>query len=171
MADYGWSKIVGDQFGIHDPAIMEKPLKQIDKFYLSWYLFSLNRTFDVAVGVFQIIGALLIVFNRTVLVGALVLLPILGQIFLVDLAFTMNVFGSVLPIRLLCMIVSDLLILLYYKDKVIAAWHILVKNTTTRYKYKWWVFILFPVIGLLMDFIWSAITWPLTLIINWIMHG
>lgn len=169
MADYGWSKLMGEQFGIHDPTIMEKPLKHIDKFYLSWYLFSLNRSFDIIVGFSQITGAVLIVINRTMLIGALMLLPILGQIFLVDVAFTMNMFGSILPIRLTCMIVSDLLILLYYKNRMIEVWKILTKNITTRYKYKWWVYLLLPIIGLLMDFVWGIITLPLSRFIDWLV--
>lgn len=168
MADYGIGKLTGNQFGHRSAEILNTPLKDVDKFHLAWHLFSLDRTFDIVVGITQIIGAVLIVVNKTALVGALVLLPILGQIFLVDLAFTTNVFGSALPIRLSCMILSDLLILYYYKDKMILVWNNLTRGTTTKFKYKWWVFILLPFFGLATDFVLGALTYPIKLLIFWL---
>jgi uncharacterized membrane protein YphA (DoxX/SURF4 family) len=166
MFDYGWGKMTGQQFGVYDPSILEKPLKDVSKFQLAWHLFSLDKSFDIGVGLMQIAGAILIVFNRTALVGALLLLPILGQIFLVDLAFTTEVFGSVLPVRLLGMIASDFLILHYYKDRLILVWNNLTKGTTTKFKYKWWVFILLPLLGLLTDLGIGLLTYPVKLIID-----
>ncbi|MGE0637368.1 MAG: hypothetical protein AB7P01_13070 [Bacteroidia bacterium] len=170
MADYGFSKLTGDQFGHRSVEILNTPLKDVDKFNLAWHLFSLDRTFDIVVGLTQIIGAVLIVINRTVLIGALMLLPILGQIFLVDLAFTTNMFGPALPIRLSCMILSDLLILYYYKDRMILVWGNLTKGTTTKFKYKWWLFIFLPFIGLLMDFVFGILTIPIKLLISWLTN-
>lgn len=168
MADYGFSKLTGDQFGYRSVEILNTPLKDVDKFHLAWHLFSLDRTFNIVVGVSQIIGAVLIVINRTALVGALMLLPILGQIFLVDLAFTTNMFGAALPIRLGCMILSDLFILFYYKDRIVLVWSNLTKGTTTKFKYKWWVFILLPFIGLATDFVFGVLTYPFKLLIIWL---
>ncbi len=165
MIDYGWAKMTGGQFGIHDPKLLEKPIKEVDKFYLAWYLFSLSKSFDIGVGLLQIIGALLIVINRTMLIGALFLLPILFQIFLVDVAFTN---GFVLPIRLGCMLVSDFIILFYYKDKMLAALKVLTTNVTTHFKYKWWIYLLMPIVGLLMDIVWAVITFPLHHLLHWI---
>jgi len=166
MFDYGWGKMTGQQFGVYDPSILDKPLKEISKFQLAWHLFSLDKSFDIGVGLMQIVGAILIVFNRTALVGALLLLPILGQIFLVDLAFTTEAFGLALPIRLLGMIVSDFIILFYYKDRMILVWNNLTKGTTTKFKYKWWVFILLPLFGLLTDFGFATLTYPFKLLFN-----
>lgn len=168
MFDYGLGKLTGDQFGHRSVEILNTPLKDVDKFNLAWHLFSLDRTFDIGVGLAQIIGAVLIVINRTVLVGALMLLPILGQIFLVDLAFTTNMFGAAFPIRLSCMILSDLLILFYYKDRMILVWNNLTKETTTKFKYKWWIFIFLPFIGLATDLVFGVLTYPIKLLIVWL---
>ena len=168
MAEYGFSKLTGDQFGHRSVEILNMPLKDVDKFHLAWHLFSLDKTFDIFVGLSQIIGAVLIAINRTALVGALMLLPILGQIFLIDIAFTTSMFGAALPIRLCCMILSDLLILFYYKDKMILVWNNLTKDTTTKFKYKWWVFILLPFIGLATDFVFGILTYPIKLLIIWL---
>jgi hypothetical protein len=168
MFSYGWSKMTGGQFGVYDPTILEKPLKEVDKFHLAWHLFSLDKSFDIIVGLFQILGAILIVINRTALVGALLLLPILGQIFIVDLAFTTEMFGPALPIRLAGMIVCDILILFYYKDRMILVWNNLTSGVTTKFKYKWWVFILLPLLGLLTDFVIGILSLPIKLFIGWL---
>lgn len=168
MLGYGWGKLTGAQFGIYDESFLDKPLKDIDKFHLAWHLFSLDRTFNVCVGVMQILCAALLIYNRTVLIGAFLILPILAQIFLVDLSFTANVFGFVLPLRLAGMILADLMILLYYKEKVMSAWQKLTHGTTTKFTYKWWVFVLLPLFGLATDFVMAGILYPVRLLLNWI---
>jgi uncharacterized membrane protein YphA (DoxX/SURF4 family) len=168
MASYGWSKMTGGQFGLHDPALLDKALRDVDKFDLAWYLFSLDKSFSILAGLLQIIGAVLIVINRTALIGALILLPVLGQIFLVDLAFTTSVFGPALTLRLGIMIISDILILFYYKDRMIIVWHHLTDGLTTKFNYKWWVFILMPLIGLSIDFLMGLLSFPIRLLITWL---
>jgi len=167
MIDYGIGKINGNQFGNRSDEILNTPLKDIDKFHLAWHLFSLDKTFDIIVGLSQIIGAILLLFNRTVLVGALMLIPILGQIFLIDVAFTTNIFGAALPIRLSGMILSDLIILYYFKDKMILVWNILTIGTTTKYQYKWWVFLILPILGFATDFVLAILTSPIKIFITW----
>ena len=165
MFDYGIGKIFGEQFGKRSVEVLNTPLKDVNKFNLAWHLFSLDNTFNLVAGATQIIGAVLIVINRTVLVGALILLPVLTQIFLIDLAFTTNMFGAALPIRLACMLISDLLILTYYKDKMILVWNNLTNGTRTKFKYKWWVFIFLPLMGLATDMVFGVITYPIRLLI------
>ena len=87
MIDYGIGKIVGEQFGAYDPAMPDKPLREVGRFKLAWYLFGLSPTFSTVVGVFQILGGVLIIINRTALIGAFILLPILINIFLIDVIY------------------------------------------------------------------------------------
>ena len=170
MIDYGWGKMTLSQFGVWDPTILEKPMKDIDSFYVAWHLFNRSVFFNIATGLMEIIGAILLIFNRTVLIGALLILTVLGQILIIDIAFTTNMLGYGLPVRVSGMIISDLLILYYYKDKLISAWKKLTENISTEFHYKWWVFIILPVIGFLLDFILGLITLPVKLFINWIME-
>ncbi len=167
MIDYGWGKINGEQFGIFNQEVLNSPLKDVDKFNLAWYLFSLDKTFNIIVGITQIIGGVLIIINRTTLIGALILLPVLAQIFLIDLAFTTEMFGHSLTIRLSCMIFSDILILLYYKEKMILVWKNLTNNISTKFNYKWWVFLVLPILGFITDFIFGILSYPLKLLIEW----
>jgi hypothetical protein len=167
MFDYGYSKLSSGQFGIYDPNMLDKPLKDVDKFYLAWHLFSLDKTFNIIIGIMQILGALLIVINRTVLIGALILLPILGNIFLIDLAFTTSQFKYSLVVRLFGMIVSNLLILYYYKDKMILIVQLLTQNIKTKVQYKWWIFLIMPFVGMATDFVIAIILMPIKFILNW----
>lgn len=171
MFNYGIGKITGGQFGIIDSEILNTPLKDVDKFHVAWHLFSLSKTFNIIVGITQIAGAILLVVNRTLLIGALFLLPVLFQILLIDVAFTREVFGAALPIRLSIMILSDLAILFYYKDRMKLAWKNLTENVSTKLKYKWWIYLLVPIVGFLLDFVFGAITIPLRMFINWLISN
>ena len=168
MISYGWGKINGEQFGSFNQEIFNSPLKEVGKFNLAWHLFSLDKTFNIIVGITQIIGGILIIINRTTLIGALILLPVLAQIFLIDLAFTTDTLGHSLTIRLGCMIFSDILILLYYKEKMILVWKNLTNNISTKFKYKWWIFLVLPIFGLLTDFIFGILSFPIKLLVNWL---
>jgi uncharacterized membrane protein YphA (DoxX/SURF4 family) len=168
MITYGLGKILGGQFGHRSAEILNTPLKDVDKFNLAWQLFSLDRTFDVVVGISQIIGAILIMINRTALVGAFMLLPILGQIFLVDLAFTTSMLGHSLTIRLAGMIFADMLILFYYKERMVLIWNNLTNGMNTKFKYKWWVFLMLPLLGMISDFVIALLSFPIKYLIYFI---
>lgn len=166
MIDYGWAKLTGGQFGAGNQANLDKPLKEVNQFYLTWYLFSQGKLFNIVVGSSQIIGAILIVINRTVVIGALTLLPILIQIFLIDAISTISMFGYALPIRLGCMVLSDLAILFYYKDRILLAWNTLTNGTVIKNKYPWWIYLLLPVIGFLLDFLFGLVTIPIRMLLH-----
>ena len=128
MLNYGFSKLTMNQFGVHDQDIINQPLNKIDDFYVAWYLFQRSYFFNFCTGLLEIIGGILLVFNRTKLIGALTVLSILFQIFIIDVAFTTNIFGAALPLRIAGMIIADLAILFYYRNSIIKAW----KNLTKR---------------------------------------
>lgn len=168
MINYGWSKLTLSQFGVYDPSILEHPIKDIDSFYVAWHLFGRSTFFNVATGILEIIGGILLIFNRTTLIGALLVLSILVQILIIDIAFTTGVHVFALPIRIGGMILADLLILYYYRDKIIIAWENLTSGITTKFKYKWWIILILPIVGFLMDFVFTILTMPIKLLLNWI---
>ena len=168
MIDYGWSKLTLSQFGVHDASMLEQPIKEIDSFYVAWHLYGRSEFFNISTGILEIIGGILLIFNRTVLIGALLVLSILAQILVIDIAFTTGIHGFALPIRISGMILADLIILHYYKDKIIIAWKNLTRGIATNYKYKWWVFLILPFIGFLMDLIFGILLMPIKLFLNWI---
>ncbi|WP_273567689.1 DoxX family membrane protein [Maribacter halichondriae] len=88
MLSYGFSKLTLSQFGVHDDSILEQPIKDIDSFYVAWHLFGRSTFFNIATGLLEILGGLLLIFNRTVLLGALIVLSVLAQILIIYISFT-----------------------------------------------------------------------------------
>lgn len=166
MINYGWAKVTLNQFGVHDLSILEKPLKDIDSFYVAWHLYGRSSFFNLVTGLLEIIGGILLIFNRTTLIGALLILSILAQILIIDIAFTTGVHGFSLPIRIGGMIVANLLILYYYRNKIIAALKNLTDGVSPKFKYKWWIFLILPIVGFLMDFIFTIVTLPIKILLN-----
>ncbi len=164
MIDYGFAKLTLGQFGVHDASILEQPIKDIDSFYVAWHLFGRSPFFSISTGIFEVIGGILLIFNRTTIIGALLILTILGQILIIDIAFTTGIFGYALPIRIGGMILSALLILYYYKDRILIVWKNLTDGVSTKFKYKWWIFLILPILGLLMDFVFGVLTYPIKML-------
>lgn len=170
MIKYGWGKLAMTQFSVHDASILELPLKEVDNFYVAWHLYSRSEFFNISTGIMEIIGGLLIIFNRTAIIGALLILTILGQIFIIDVSFTTDIRGYDLVVRILGMILSALAILFYYKKRIIAAFKILTDNVSTKFQYKWWIFLFLPILGLLMDFVLGVLMIPIKLLLNGIFQ-
>lgn len=170
MISYGWSKLTLSQFGIHDASILEEPIKDIDSFYVAWHLYGRSTFFNITTGLLEVIGGVLLIFNRTTLLGAVLILSMLGQILIIDIAFTTGMHGVALPLRISGMILADVLILYYYKDKILAVWRTLTKGVTTKFNYKWWVFLILPIVGFLMDFVFGILTLPIKFFLNWILN-
>jgi len=163
MISYGWGKLTMSQFGVNDESILKTPLKEVDKFYVAWYLYGESQFFNYTTGLAEIIGGILLIFNRTVLIGVLLILTILGQILIIDISFTTSQHGYSLPIRISGMIMSALLILYYYKDRLIKAFNNLTNGVTTKIRYKWWIYLLLPIIGFLLDFVIGLLMLPIKL--------
>lgn len=93
----------------------------------------MEHLFYVFTGLLEVIGAILLIFNRTTLIGALLILTILGNILVIDIAFTTDIMGYALPVRIMGMMIADALILYYYKDKMIIVWRTLTENGVSTY--------------------------------------
>ncbi len=169
MISYGYSKMTGGQFYVK-PEILNKPLKSLDSFYLAWHLFGKSPFFNFSVGLTQCFGAILLVINRTKLIGALILLPVLINILIIDVSFTMSMFGSSLAIRLFIMALCDMFILYHYRIQMIATFRILIRKVESDLKLKWWIYPLLLVFGFLMDFVFALITIPIKYLLKYIFH-
>lgn len=169
MVEYGISKLIDNQYAARNSKFFDTPLRDIDTFSLAWYLFfGTSKFFPISGGVLQLVGAALLVYNRTTIIGAFFILPILVQIFIIDVSYTTQAFGPALPLRLAAMIFSDFLILYYYKERVLQAWNNLTAGTTTKFRYKWWVFIFLPVLGIIIDLTYSTLLWPFGRALVWV---
>lgn len=145
--NYGWAKLSGNQFGV-SPAEMKMTIKEIGLFKLSWYLFD-QQPFKYFIGISQIIAGLLLLYNRTLILGALMLIPILANILVIDMTYIkMPAFYW----RLSYYLLLDFLILWHYKDRMIIAFRAFTRNISTRYKFSWKAYLLIPVMIVVLEF-------------------
>ncbi len=87
---YGLGKIIGGQFylkGNIPEDIANIPLGETGSYNLAWTFFGHSRAYILFIGISQLIGAFLLLFNRTKLLGGAILIPILLNIIMVDYLF------------------------------------------------------------------------------------
>lgn len=89
---YGYSKLTGNQFALSEEELMT-PIGELSNFRISWYLFDL-QPFNAFVGVSQLICGILLLWNRTVILGALLFLPIAVNILVMDISFMSKGFAE-----------------------------------------------------------------------------
>jgi hypothetical protein len=83
---YGFAKINGSQFTILDSEL-DKPMGQVSGFWLTWYYFGFSHVYGTFVALVEIAGAVLLMFQRTALLGACLLVPVLVNVFLIDVCY------------------------------------------------------------------------------------
>jgi len=86
---YGFAKLNGSQFTILDSEL-DKPMGQVSGFWLTWYYFGYSWFYGNFIGLAQIIGAVMLMFRRTTLLGSCLLFPIIGNIILVDIFYRIS---------------------------------------------------------------------------------
>ncbi|NML66946.1 hypothetical protein HHL22_17205 [Hymenobacter sp. RP-2-7] len=91
---FGWQKIAKLQF-FTPLGMLDLPFSSFSGEDLTWAFFGYSYPYRVAIGLLQILGAWLLLFGRTRLLGTLVLVPILLNIVLLDYFYH-------LPVGVLC---------------------------------------------------------------------
>lgn len=87
---YGLGKIVGGQFypkGFLPPELASMPISEVGGFDLLWTFMGYSYIYVLFVGISQLVGAWLLLWNRTKLLGVAILLPILMNIIILDALF------------------------------------------------------------------------------------
>tara|TARA_R100001015_G_C4599464_1_gene154480 strand:+ start:182 stop:802 length:621 start_codon:yes stop_codon:yes gene_type:complete len=146
---YGIGKLTSTQFGLSDEELIT-PIGELSNFRISWYLFDL-QPFKAFVGVSQLICGLLLLWNRAVILGALLFLPIAANILVMDMSFMPRGFAEAFTWRLSYYLVLDGLILLHYRDRVSKAWNSLVTKSKMKFKFSIWIYLSLPIAAALME--------------------
>jgi hypothetical protein len=90
IAVYGFAKILQTQFGrIYSRD--DIPVGELTGFNLTWNYFGHSYTFAVILGLIQIGGGILLLFRRTTLLGAFILLPVMVNIVLINIFYDIDV--------------------------------------------------------------------------------
>lgn len=144
---YGWSKLTDGQFGVSDETL-KLPLAKIDLFRLSWYLAD-HEPFKSFVGVSQMLIAILLFYNRTVILGALMSIPIWLNILMWDMTF-MGLYTP-LTVRIPFYLLLTFLILWHYRDRVMNAIRLCLNGTFIKFKYPVWAYLLIPLLAICLE--------------------
>jgi len=87
---YGIGKVIGAQFYTPDvipPEIETMPIGIVPDFELAWVFMGRSYGYMRFIGLAEIIGALLLLFNKTKLIGTLILIPIMVNVIVFDIFF------------------------------------------------------------------------------------
>jgi hypothetical protein len=118
---YGLGKIAGGQFykqGELPAEIAKQTLGEVNGFDLAWTFMGYSYAYILFIGLSQVIGAWLLLFDKTKLLGVIILTPILVNIIVFDAIF-FETYGALAS----AMIYFSLLLLILFlnKKEIIAA--------------------------------------------------
>jgi hypothetical protein len=116
LAGFGWKKLLGLQFVV-PTEISEKPMNQQTSEWLTWYYFGHSFAFGVILSIIQIGGSYLLLFRRTLLLGATILFAFMLNLTLINIFYRMNA-GALLQSVLLTIGIAFLILLDY--DRLVA---------------------------------------------------
>jgi hypothetical protein len=111
LAMFGFQKIFHLQFNT-PMGMLDEPFSGFSNQMLTWAYFGRSHGFACAIGISQIVGSLLLVFNRTRLLGVIVLFPVLVNIILIDYFYELDL-GVLIHALILLMGILYLLFLDY----------------------------------------------------------
>ncbi len=131
---YGLGKILGGQFyrrGKLPEEVAIQTLADANAFDLAWSFMGYSQAYITFIGISQIIGAFLLLFNRTKFLGIIILIPILLNIIVFDIIFLPDhgaLSSAILYFSLL------LLVIYFNKNKLIEALKKLIKVSANEAK-------------------------------------
>lgn len=157
LFSYGVQKLLMNQFIVTDTNILNKSIKDIDSFYIAWYLYEKSSFFSIVTGVLEIVASVFLIFNRTLLIGSLLALVILSNILIIDISFTTGLHGYTLVFRVIGMLFCNIFILTSKKDDIKKIWKVLTIKNTDYIKYSWWVYPILLILGFLLDFVFVGL--------------
>ncbi|RYD56605.1 MAG: hypothetical protein EOP56_11170 [Sphingobacteriales bacterium] len=113
---YGFAKLNGAQFTVIESEL-DKPMREVSGFWLTWYYFGYSWFYGNIIAVLQIVSGIGLLFRRTTLIAALVLLSVMGNILMVDYFFSIPMQGSAMAVVITVLL---LIVLARHKHDLIA---------------------------------------------------
>ena len=108
---YGISKLVHLQFNMQSQ-LAQQAVGSLTGYQLTWFYFGFSRVYASILGLTQVVGATLLLFRRTTLLGALAMFPVMANILLINMFILVNDYGPYLISGLIC---ASLLIILWHQ--------------------------------------------------------
>lgn len=130
---YGWGKLMGGQFyrkGHLPSEVAQKTLEQLSGFELAWTFMGYSYAYVLFVGIFQVIGAWMLLWNRSKLIGVAILLPVMANVVVFDAVYGIPVGALVSASVYLTLL---LLILVFNREKIFEILAIATRNSVSIY--------------------------------------
>jgi len=108
---YAIVKVVPTQFGFLTPGELLQPFGKLTRFSVLWNFMAVSTGYTIFTGSLELAGALLVLYRRTVLPGALVLAAALVNVFALDLAYHVSAGATHIAVLLLAL---DVVLLAHY---------------------------------------------------------
>ena len=81
---------IGKPFQFTNETIQQLSVSELTSMELMWAFYGYSKSYAIIIGLFEVIGALLILFNKTRILGAIVLTTILVNVILQDIFYSVN---------------------------------------------------------------------------------
>jgi hypothetical protein len=83
---YGSSKLLGRQFSV-PPGLALRPVGSLSGRDLAWFYYSYSHVYATLLGMIQLAGAALLLFRKTTLLGAAVVMPVITNILMINVFY------------------------------------------------------------------------------------
>ncbi|MDW5266593.1 MULTISPECIES: hypothetical protein [Acidobacteriaceae] len=84
---YGTRKLIGGgQFAL-GATLSSKPVGSLSGFELTWFYYGYSHVYGIILGLTQIFGGVLLLFRKSTLLGAAVLMPVMANILMINIFF------------------------------------------------------------------------------------
>jgi hypothetical protein len=111
---YGVSKLTGHQLVV--PSwVAQKPIGSLDGYTLTWYYFGYSHTYKYILGSIQVTGATLLLFRKSALLAAVLMVPVMVNILLVNFFYSITAGAE----RTAAFILGCMLLLLWHEREAL----------------------------------------------------
>ena len=123
---YGLSKLLDLQFAWGYEQF-DRPIRQLGGMGLVWAFFAYSRPYQICIGLAEVSPAALLLTRRTALIGTLLYLPVITNVVLVDLCYSVERGATMTALILLA---GNVLLLCFERRRLLAVLKILTQNIT-----------------------------------------
>jgi hypothetical protein len=108
---YGVSKLSHLQFNMSS-VLAQRSVGSLNGYELTWFYYGYSRVYASVLGLRQVAGATLLLFRKTTLLAAAIMLPVMANILLINMFILVNDYGPYLISVLIC---TSLLTILWHQ--------------------------------------------------------
>jgi hypothetical protein len=134
---YGTSKLLHLQFNL-ESELAPRAIGSLTGYQLTWYYFGYSRVYANVLGLTQVAGATLLLFRKTTLIGAVAMLPVMGNILLINIFVLVNDYGPYVIATLIC---ASLLAILWHQRVALVTlfWSAQESESARSGHIHWWI--------------------------------